>query len=357
MLLRSTPLFLTIGACLLASACDSPETPATPGSLDTGTEASAGTPDEDAQTTATPDADAETDAGPDADASVPCEGSAPGCFECLYDGPVGEAVCANGEWSCDVGELNPECTPDDYFDCSEFGGEVCCDIDGNATSAKCPTPSTPFCPDGSEPVLECNSCGATPDTGAPPESIASTQSVSFRVTNDTGEVRYIALAGADCEGWGIAGVPAQVNFQCGCECPMPSYDFVTQWLALEPGAEHVLTWDARGLATYDVPHNCCEQGWGPDAGIAYTTSAARQPVEPGSYAVFVGVATTLPDGTNCLDVGDGTFDCYGPDFADGGDFPPNLSAACSDLSTVNTTFALPAAGDVEVPIALGSAAP
>lgn len=84
---------------------------------------------------------------------------APGCFTCELDGPVGLARCEAGIWRCDRGAREISCDDEDYPDCSSYGGEVCCDSQGNATPALCPSPSQAYCPDGSAPQARCGPCG------------------------------------------------------------------------------------------------------------------------------------------------------------------------------------------------------
>ncbi|MEL6180730.1 MAG: hypothetical protein AAFS10_17345 [Myxococcota bacterium] len=82
-----------------------------------------------------------------------CEGEPPSpCGMCGSDAGV-MALCEDGQWVCPEGtEFVGEC-PDQT--CDMFGGEVCCDAEGNATSALCPSASQPYCPDGSEPQQSC----------------------------------------------------------------------------------------------------------------------------------------------------------------------------------------------------------
>jgi hypothetical protein len=79
------------------------------------------------------------------------------CWDCMFDAPVAFAKCIDGNWYCEVGTIYAEhhCNDDDYPPCSLYAGEVCCDNQGNATSAICPSPSQAYCPDGSEPVFQC----------------------------------------------------------------------------------------------------------------------------------------------------------------------------------------------------------
>lgn len=86
-----------------------------------------------------------------------CEGDDPGCWQCGFDAPVSEAECRQGEWYCDEGETEEpsQCSDDDYPTCEDYGGEVCC-VDGDEEPAICPSPSDPYCPDGSDPVSSCD---------------------------------------------------------------------------------------------------------------------------------------------------------------------------------------------------------
>ena len=84
-----------------------------------------------------------------------CSGDAPACVFCDSD-VVLDAICVSGAWTCNEGEIAPEC---DDPSCGLFAGELCCQADGTSSDALCPTPSQAYCPDGSPPVLACGECG------------------------------------------------------------------------------------------------------------------------------------------------------------------------------------------------------
>jgi hypothetical protein len=107
----------------------------------------------DTATTDDTESTTEEDVGPDA--VVACEGNAPACVICGSDVEL-DADCVDGQWTCDEGELDPACSEQT---CDLFGGEVCCDSEGTAESALCPSPSQAYCADGSPPVMACGACG------------------------------------------------------------------------------------------------------------------------------------------------------------------------------------------------------
>lgn len=107
----------------------------------------------------TPDAGEPTSNAADAadeSANGQCDGTAPSCILCGSDVETPASCAPNGSWYCESGEINPDC-PTQY--CSMFGGEICCDAEGNSESAICPSPSQAYCEDGSPAVMECGNCG------------------------------------------------------------------------------------------------------------------------------------------------------------------------------------------------------
>jgi hypothetical protein len=134
------------------------------------------------------------DAGPDVP-PPPCgDEDAPGCWVCGDDAPVGVAACVGGFWVCAVGVFVAELDCGTDPSCALYGGEVCCGAGGAVTDALCPSPSQPYCADGSTPQLSCNVLGQ-------------------------GQCR----SGADCDGMGETCQGPSDPGMCGiCFTPDPS---------------------------------------------------------------------------------------------------------------------------------------
>jgi hypothetical protein len=163
------------------------------------------------------------------------------------------------------------------------------------------------------------------------------------VHNGAAADRWVVTMGTECDPFSV-GVPTGVAFQCICECPAPPNPSPSALRRLHPGDVFTFTWDARGLATCRIPHDC---GTTPP----HTSVELRgelQPVEPGAYHVDVAYAAQLP--INCSATGD-TANCYprfGPPFGGGG----GTLTLCPDTSTVRGDFTLAASGDVSLDLTI-----
>jgi hypothetical protein len=111
---------------------------------------------------------------------------------------------------------------------------------------------------------------------------------------------------------------------------------------------YVATWDARALVTYTVPYDCAQRGW--NNGIVDERLGALQPASPGNYRATFEIDSVLPDG--CTGPGPGyqcTMATHSP--PTGFQFQ-DLAGVCPSTSSIAVDFALPADGDVNVPIFL-----
>jgi hypothetical protein len=195
--------------------------------------------------------------------------------------------------------------------------------------------------------------GATADASPPPTEIASSQTVTVTVTNNSGADRYIVTDGNNCtpfdiveilEG-GLALVPIAIGFQCPCECPMPGGALPTAFRRIGAGESIDVTWDARALATWRESIVCNDGAPFPPRHSSYVTGVA-QPVEAGTYRITLGVEPTLPAGCQGAD----------PDYRCGVKYGTNdmseFAPRCATTSIATAEFSLPASGDVQVTVEL-----
>lgn len=206
-------------------------------------------------------------------------------------------------------------------------------------------------------------CGSdSNETGAEaapsPMDLQSRQTVTLQITNVGSSDRFVAMRGWNCTPYGIdlmtgAGVRAvalQLGFQCRCECPNPGKPYANGLHRLRAGEIYEVIWDARQLITYSMSWDCAQHGW-PGAGVQQVAVGVLQPVDTGRYQAVFGVEDSLPD--NCP--GDG------PDYNcnmqgnDGFPLSDVVAPVCSTTQNVSVGFTLPAAGNIVVPVLLGSA--
>lgn len=178
-----------------------------------------------------------------------------------------------------------------------------------------------------------------------PAEEASTQTVTFEVSNTSTSALYVLTEGAWCDAFDV-GVPRNLGFQCGCECPPPPTPFGRTYRRVEAGGAYAFTWDARSLATlaYDTPCGPVHLG-----DTAPLVGGALHPVAPGSYSIDVAYETSIP--ANCNVNGDELFcDSFEP----AQETPPPVAELCPATQTVGVPFTLPATGDITVPVIIGN---
>jgi hypothetical protein len=198
---------------------------------------------------------------------------------------------------------------------------------------------------------------ARPDvvSACAPKDVPSQQTVHLVVTNASGADRYLVTAGNFCDPYAVsfshqAAMPLSLGFQCLCECPNPGPARAAALHRLAPGESFSLSWDARSLSTCNQPWDCGANGW-PGGGIQNQIVGASRPVGPGDYSVSVGALTSVPQA--CSSADGTTYDCpMGFGGPPPGPFPGPIATMCpADVSAVGG-FVLPAAGNVDVAIAI-----
>jgi hypothetical protein len=182
-----------------------------------------------------------------------------------------------------------------------------------------------------------------------PQEVASRQTVTVVVRNDTTEDRYLITQGQWCtpfsvsalgnsgptelvlQGYGLADDICSVG---GCDMTAPA---PTQVVLLRPGESYSLVWDARASAGCLAPITACPDFVRP--------LSALEPVPAGDYRITAHANVSPP-------VCDGAFP-YAPGCS------PGMSAACytaptacSSEASASVDFSLPASGDVTVELPL-----
>lgn len=192
-------------------------------------------------------------------------------------------------------------------------------------------------------------CGGrgSPDAGLfVPQETPSRQTVTFQIANTTSSDAWVITGGSFCDPFGIdrngsAGgfVPLELalGFQCGCECPAPPSAGPTSFHRIAAGASYAISWDARELHAVQIETSCAQ---GDVPGFA----GASQPVPAGGYRVNLGFAAP-PAG--CTAIGDDASCDPSP-----GATPPPIQERCAADLVLPKTFALPASGDLSVPVTL-----
>ena len=190
-----------------------------------------------------------------------------------------------------------------------------------------------------------------------PQEIPSRQSVTFRVTNSTSFVRYLAarsdgfFGGPYCSSYAISqgttNLTLAIPFQCGCECPQPHQPGITELWSISPGQTKDLVWDARALATYSTMMTCGSLSPpGPAFPPARVLHGVWQPVAAGNYQATLITKSTVP--TSCQET-NAIVSC---DYWTEDQYGASLGGICDRTTTVKADFDLPAEGDVIVPITL-----
>ena len=190
-----------------------------------------------------------------------------------------------------------------------------------------------------------------------PQEIPSRQEVTFRVTNSTSVVRYLAtradgfFGGPFCSPYAISqgttNLTLAIPSQCGCECPQPHQPGITELWSLSPGQTKDLVWDARALTTYSTMMTCGSlYPGGPAASSVQVLHGVWQPVAAGSYQATLITKTTVP--TSCQET-DEIVTC---DYWTEDQYGAWLGGICDRTTAIKADFDLPAEGDVIVPITL-----
>lgn len=174
------------------------------------------------------------------------------------------------------------------------------------------------------------------------DELPSTETVTFRVSNTTAQDRWVHSAGWSCTPYSL-GIPLDIEFQCGCECPAPPEPQVSQLMRVPAGGQVDVVWDARQAVTWIQRIEC-----GPDQ--MQELRMAKQPAPGGVYDVRLGVETALPQNCNLSgDVADCTPDTSGQPGGSGG-----VAAKCTSSSTLQESFTLVAGQDQVVPLVISN---
>jgi len=188
------------------------------------------------------------------------------------------------------------------------------------------------------------------DAGAKetPTSTASKQTVTFAITNGSGEDRWLVSRGVYCTASAIGGLSIAMGFTCECECPNPGSPRVESYRRLKAGETFTITWDARALVTYPEAIDCEARGW-KGAPPQTVTRGVLQPVAAGTYTFTAGYESTLP--ARCTPSGD---EATCPWMYGGyvGSLPPTIATRCESSKAATATVTLPAEGDVTVPVTI-----
>lgn len=172
------------------------------------------------------------------------------------------------------------------------------------------------------------------------DELPCTETITFRVNNSSGQDRWVHSAGWSCTPFSL-GIPLDIEFQCGCECPAPPAPQVSQLVRVPAGGQVDLTWDGRAAVTWVQRIDC-----GPDQ--MQELRMAKQPAAAGPYDVRLGVEATLP--TNCNvsgDIADCTPDTSGEPGGSGG-----VADKCISTATLTESFVLVAGQDQVVPLTI-----
>lgn len=189
--------------------------------------------------------------------------------------------------------------------------------------------------------------GALDTAPPPPKEMASKQKVTFVITNNSKEDRWLVDSGFFCTPYDISGVLLSLGFKCECECANPGSAHAQGYRRIAAGATYEVTWDARALRTYEVEIDCSARGW-PGMPPQKSTYGVLQPVKDGAYTATFAMESSLPK--ECTASGDTASCSFG--FMGGypGSYPPPTAARCSSTLTATATFTLASSGDVRVPV-------
>ncbi len=172
------------------------------------------------------------------------------------------------------------------------------------------------------------------------DELPSTVTVTLRVSNATAQDRWVHTAGWSCTPYSL-GVPLDIEFQCGCECPAPPEPQVSQLARVPAGGEIYLAWDGREAVTWIQRIDC-----GPDQ--MQELRMAKQPAAGGAYDVRLGVESTLPANCNLSgDFADCTPDTSGQVGVSGG-----VADKCLSMQTVTNSFVLVQGQNQLVPLTI-----
>lgn len=173
------------------------------------------------------------------------------------------------------------------------------------------------------------------------DELASTETITFRISNTTGQDRWVDTMGWSCTPFAL-GIPLDIEFQCGCECPPPPDPQVSQLQRVPAGGQVDIVWDGRTAVTWMQRIEC-----GPNDQMQ-ELYMARQPAPAGSYTVSLGVEASLP--THC-NAGTDTADCS-PENGGGSGGTGGIADRCPSTDTVGGSFVLVPGQSQVVPLTI-----
>ena len=131
-----------------------------------------------------------------------------------------------------------------------------------------------------------------------PQEVASRQTVTVLVRNDTNQDRYVVTQGMSCTPFGVSSIGDAAAtdlllrgyvhvmdscYGCACDAVPPE---VTQEVLLSPGGTYPLVWDARTSVGCLIPNTGCPDRVHP--------VSVLQPVPAGEYRITVKLNLSPP---------------------------------------------------------------
>jgi hypothetical protein len=277
---------------------------------------------------------------------------------CICAGAVGGACCTQGG----KGEVS-------VADALGSGGSSPPPGDGDSGLAPDLEKQEPPKDSAAEPPPPKPPADGPTASGDRPRPVASVQSVTFTITNGSGQDRFVVTRGHVCQPYAVArlvsGSPQPLRLEgssvvlpsdatrATCEGTSPGMDYLAALHRIRPGESFTITWDARAFVEQQVTLPCLQDPTASRPAIV----GALQPVTPGSYRVTVGVQSSIPNGgadlrlpRSCTPVA-GAPDDFTCTSLPGG-LPMAVDQLCHSNAPVTAEFVIPEHGDLSVPMPL-----